>query len=108
VLDLLDILGVLAAAGPGSRDRVTDLLITLSIVVWPLLAAGAVMWLAGSEPDRFPVAVAITLSGGASAASVRYAGRGTAAAVLAALGSAAAAFCAFFLIAFAVAILTFF
>jgi hypothetical protein len=108
VLDLLDILGIAAAAGTSSRDRVTDLLITLSVVVWPLVVVAIVMWLGSSEPDVFPIAVAMTLSAGASAASVRYAGRGTAAAVLAALGSAAAAFCAFFFIALTVAILTFF
>jgi hypothetical protein len=77
-------------------------------VVWPLLAVGVVMWAAGAEPDPFAVGVAMTLSAGASAATVRYAGRGTAGAVLAALGSAAAAFCTFFVIAFAVAILTLF
>jgi hypothetical protein len=108
VFDLLDILGIAAAAGPGTRDRVTDLLITLSVVVWPLLAVGTVMWLAGSEPGAFPVAVAMTLAAGAAAASVRFAGLGTAAAVIAALGSAVAAFCAFFMISVLVAILTLF
>ena len=108
MLDLLDILGMVAAAGSGSRDRVTELLITLSVVVWPLLAVCLVMWVAGAEPDPLSFAVAMGLSAGAAAASVRYAGRGTAAAVLAALGSAAAAFCAFFMIAFTLAIGTLF
>ena len=108
MLDFLDILGTLAAAGTGARDRVTELLITLSLVVWPLLAVAAVMWIAGAEPEPLAMGVAASLAAGASAAMVRYAGRGIVAAVVAAIGSAVAALCAFFMIAFAVAILSFF
>ena len=107
MLDLLDILGIAAAsAGTGARDRVTDLLITLVIGVFPLLAVGVVMWAAGADLDPLAVGVSMTLAAGGSAASVRYAGRGNVVAVIAGIGSAAVTFCAFFFVAVVLAVLT--